>query len=65
LCHAVHKYQRFLPPNLSSPVVLGITTNGNELTATITVRSDDIRIESVASALESNLVTLLDELSAT
>lgn len=63
LCSSIRKYQRFLPPNLSSPVVLGITTNGDELTATITVRSDDIRVETVASILESNIVALIDELS--
>lgn len=56
---AASNYRRFLPPNFSSPIVLGITTRDEELTATLTVRSDDVSIERVGEAFESRLAEVL------
>ncbi|MCE9607980.1 MAG: hypothetical protein K8U03_24105 [Planctomycetia bacterium] len=56
-----HGYRRFLPPNLCSSIVLGLTTKGKELTMTFTIR-DGVGCErTLQPAFERELNSLLKE----
>lgn len=57
----VRGYRRFLPPNLCSPVVLGLTTKGDELTMTFTIRRGAECERTLRPAFEAALASLLEE----
>jgi len=57
----VSGYRRFLPPNLCSPVVLGLTTKGDELTMTFTIRRGAACERTLRPAFEAALSSLLGE----
>jgi len=57
----VSGYRRFLPPNLCSPVVLGLTTKGTELTMTFTIRRGAACEKTLRPAFEAALQSLLSE----
>lgn len=60
----VSGYRRFLPPNLCSPVVLGLTTKGTELTMTFTIRRGATCERTLRPAFEAALMSLLAEAPA-
>lgn len=60
----VSGYRRFLPPNLCSPIVLGLTTKGEELTMTFTIRSGAACEKTLRPAFEAALASLLSEAPA-
>jgi len=57
----VSGYRRFLPPNLCSPIVLGLTTKGEELTMTFTIRRGAACETTLRPAFEAALASLLNE----
>jgi len=56
-----HGYRRFLPPNLCSSIVLGLTTKADELTMTFTIREGVGCERTLPAAYERALASLLAE----
>lgn len=56
-----HGYRRFLPPNLCSSIVLGLTTKADELTMTFTIRDGVTCERTLPAAFERALAALTAE----
>lgn len=59
--HRTHGYRRFLPPNLCSSIVLGLTTKADELTMTFTIRDGVTCERTLPAAFERALAELATE----